>query len=141
MRSPVRLIAVFLVIVAVILGVFFAVASTTGPAPITRVEKLTFRQSQAIPNFSDTTHTVSDPAKIALFTALTTRYSIDTARFPTSLNDVCTGGLATDITLYSPDAATQRLRIYDCGLAVAKGTFVTDATALFVGWRATDAPR
>lgn len=138
MRPPARLIAVIaaVVIVALVLLVF-AVNSSSRPllGPITGIQ---YSQSKAVEGFSDSSHETTDPERIAAFTKLVKEYSIDVTHFDQTLNDVCTGGLATNITLEFADSKTAKLRVYDCGRTVPRGTFVSDTSALFTRWRAAD---
>jgi hypothetical protein len=127
--------------VAVLLAVFFAVQLFSRPVSLAPIERIEFSQYQAVPNFSDTTHVVSDAKRLDAFRALVSRYSIDLHNFDGSLNDDCTGGLSTNITIRFSDATVQKLQLYDCGKPVAGGTFVSDATALFSSWRAADSAR
>jgi hypothetical protein len=123
------------VVVVVALAAVFVVQLVLKPAPAGPITALTFTQSQSVPGFHPATRTVTDPAQIARFTKLTQKYSVAVTAFDDSLNDVCTGGLETRVTLRFADSTMTRFRLYDCSGGVAKGTFVTDATALFSGWR------
>jgi hypothetical protein len=134
----VRVIAWASVVVAIALAVLFVTQVLLKPEPTKPVESIEFHQSQAVPNFEDGDHQVTEPAQLTAFSALVKKYSIDLGNFDTALNDGCTGGLATDVTVHFTDSTSQKLRIYDCGGPVAKGTFVTDATALFTQWRDGD---
>ncbi|WP_394769671.1 hypothetical protein [Lacisediminihabitans sp.] len=136
--DPPRTVVWISAVLAVGLAVFFAVQLFSRPVSLAPIEKIEFSQYQAVPNFSDTVHVVSDEKRIDEFRALVRQYSIDVRNFDDSLNDDCTGGLATSITLHFTDSTSHKLQIYDCGKPVAGGTFVSDATALFVGWRAAD---
>ncbi|MET4782709.1 hypothetical protein [Glaciihabitans sp. UYNi722] len=126
------------VVVAVALAVLFVTDVLLKPAPATPIQGLEFHQSQAVPNFDDGAHDVTDPVKLAAFSTLVKKYSIDLTDFNTAMNDGCTGGLATSITVTFTHSASQKLRIYACGGDTAKGTFVSDATALFSQWRTDD---
>lgn len=138
MRPPTRLfVAITVVVVAALLVIVVAINSTPRPA-LTPITAIAYIQSKAVKGFSDSPHQTTDPARIAAFTALSKKYSIDVTRFDRTLNDVCTGGLATDITLTFADSRTAKLRVYDCGRTVPRGTFVSDTSALFTGWRAAD---
>ena len=103
--------------------------------PITGIQ---YSQSTAVAGFSESKHQTSDSARIAAFTAVVKKYSIDVTDFDQSLNDVCTGGLATAVTLEFADSKTAKLRIYDCGRIEPRGTFVSDASALFARWATAD---
>jgi hypothetical protein len=127
-----------LAIIAVLLAVFFAVQLFSKPVSHAPIVKIEFSQYQAVPNFSDYPHVVTDEKRLDAFRTLVSRYSIDVRNYDKALNDDCTGGLTTNITLRFGDATTQKLQIYDCGKPTAGGTFVTDATALFSKWRAAD---
>jgi hypothetical protein len=134
----VRLIAAIAAVVIVAL-VLLIVAVNSGNRPVlTPITSIQYSQSKAVKGFSDSSHKTSDPARIATFTAIVTKYSIDVTHFDRTLNDVCTGGLATDITLGFADSKTATLRVYDCGRTVPRGTFVSDSSALFTRWRAQD---
>lgn len=128
----------FAAVVVAVLLVLLVVRIATPPPTVPPVTSIRFLQSKAVPHFTAHSHTVDSPGQIAQFGALLKKYSIDPANFDDTLNDVCTGGLATNITLRFADAPPDRLRIYDCGRTDARGTFVTDATALLAGWSASD---
>lgn len=138
MTSPLRVIGWFAAVVVATLLVVLLVQVFTPPPTMPPVTSIRYLQSKASPQFTASAHTVDSPGRISQFTALLKKYAIDPANFDRTLNDVCTGGLATDITLRFEDAASDRLRIYDCGRTVAGGTFVTDATALVTAWNASD---
>jgi hypothetical protein len=128
-------------IIAIVLAVFFAMQLVSKPVSLAPIETIEFSQYQAVPNFTDTTHVVSDEKRLDAFRTLVSRYSIDLRNYDETLNDDCTGGLSTKITIHFTDATLGKLRIYDCGKPLAGGTFVTDATALFSSWRAADTGR
>jgi hypothetical protein len=137
-RSPARLfvLAGALVVVALIaVSVVMLMAPARVVAPIVSIE---YSQFKAVPDFPSSSHTTTGPDRIREFTALAKKYSIDVTHFDQNLNDDCTGGLATDITLKFSDSTTARLHLYDCGRTVARGSFVSDATALFTTWRIAD---
>lgn len=126
-------------VVAIVLAVLFVTLVVLRPAPPKPIESIQFHQSQAEPNFEDGQHTVTDRARIAQFRALVVKYSIDLGNFNAALNDECTGGLATNITVTFTDSSSDKIVIYDCSGTVARGTFVSDATALFSEWRGDSA--
>jgi hypothetical protein len=131
MRLLVALVAVVVVAIVAVL-----IAVDNAPAPrLERVTSIDYSQSKAILDFDDSAHTITDTARIASFTHLVAKYSIDVWHFDQTLNDVCTGGLSTDIDLHFARAKTASLRLYDCGRTVPRGTFVSDATALFTKLR------
>lgn len=101
--------------------------------PITGIQYI---QSKPAEGFTDSSHRTSDPARIAAFTAIVRKYSIDVTHIDPALNDVCTGGLTTEITLEFADSKKVPLRVYDCGRTVPRGTFVSDISALVTRWRA-----
>jgi hypothetical protein len=135
MRGPGRAIAWAAALIVVALVVVFVVRALLPPAEQKPIERLSFSQSQALPGFDDTTRQVTEAPQLAKFSALADKYSIDLAHFDTALNDNCTGGLGTTIAVTFTDSTTARLRLYDCRGGVAKGTFVSGATALFATWR------
>jgi hypothetical protein len=139
MRPPLRLVATLvgaLVVVAIVALVLVIVAIDTRHAPtLAPISAIDYSQYQAVPDFPDATHHTSDPARIAAFTALVKKYSIDVTDFNESLNDDCTGGMATTLTLHFADSKTAKFRVYDCGGQVPRGTFVSDTSALVTRWR------
>jgi len=133
-----RLIAAIAAVVLVAV-VLLIVAVNSGYQPVlTPITNIQYSQSKAVKGFTGSSHETSNPARIAAFTAIISKYSVDVTHFDQTLNDVCTGGLATDITLGFADAKTATLRVYDCGRTVPRGTFVSDSSALFTRWRAQD---
>ena len=138
MRPPVRLFAVVGAVVVVALIVFIVVLNTGSRPVLTSITGIQYSQSTAVTGFSESTHRTTDSARIAAFTALVKKYSIDVTDFDQTLNDVCTGGLATAVTLEFADSKTAKLRIYDCGRIEPRGTFVSDASALFARWASAD---
>lgn len=135
-RSPVRWLALGLAAVVIALIVIFTVRLSTPDAPTGPITSIEYSQTKAIPHFDISVHTVVEPAKITAFTDLLNKYSINANAYKQSLNDGCTGGLATEVTLKYANSPSATFRIYDCASPVPKGTFVTDATALFTGWSA-----
>jgi hypothetical protein len=130
----VRVLIVLLCVVALATAVLVTVqirSRAEGPVTVTR---LTFSQDQAVVGFTPVTKTVTDPARIAKFQALVSKYDIDETDFDTRLNDVCTGGLDTRVTLSASDDSRHTMRLYDCSGGGARQTFVTDATALLTAW-------
>jgi hypothetical protein len=137
-RPPARLIAVFAVVVVVVLVVLIVAVNSGNRLPLTPITSIQYGQSKSVAGFTGSSHQTSDPARIAEFTTIASKYSIDVTHFDRTLNDVCTGGLATEITLGFADSRTAKLRVYDCGRTVPRGTFVSDTSALVAGWRAQD---
>jgi hypothetical protein len=138
LRPPLRLIAAIAAVVIVALVVLVAAINSGYRPALTPITSIQYGQSKAVKGFVESSHKTSDPARIAAFTAIVSKYSIDVTHFDQALNDVCTGGLATDITLGFADSKTATLRVYDCGRTVPRGTFVSDSSALFTQWRAQD---
>jgi hypothetical protein len=124
--------------VVAVLGVAIAAVSSNSRTELPAISGIEYSQSKAVAGFIGSSHRTTNPRRIADFTALVTKYSIDVTRFDRALNDVCTGGLATDISLEFADTKTTTFRIYDCGRTVPRGTFVSDTSALFTRWRAAD---
>jgi hypothetical protein len=138
MRPPLRLIAAIgVVVIVAAVALVLAVNSASRPVTTT-ITGIQYSQSKAVEGFSPSSHQTSDPARIAAFTAIVKKYGVDVTHFDQTLNDVCTGGRATDITLEFADSKTAKLRVYDCGRTVPRGTFVSDTSALFTKWRAQD---
>ena len=138
MRPPVRLfVAVGAVVVVAVVVLIAALNSGSRPV-LTSITGIQFSQSTAVAGFSKSTHRTTDPARIAAFAAVVKKYSIDVTDFDQTLNDVCTGGLATAVTLEFADSKTAKLRIYDCGRIEPRGTFVSDASTLFARWASAD---
>ncbi|MHC5795169.1 hypothetical protein ACVXZ4_03345 [Lacisediminihabitans sp. FW035] len=137
-RPPLRLIAALAGVVVVALVLTIVALSSSPRAALPPITGIQYSQSKAVEGFSDSSHETSDPARIAAFTAIVKKYGVDVTNFDQTLNDVCTGGLATDITLEFADSKTAELRVYDCGRTVPRGTFVSDTSALFTRWRAED---
>lgn len=136
MRMPARLAIGILGLVVVVLAIIFAVRALAPDVTTAPVTGIRYSQAQPVPNFDTSMHTVTDSRSLAEFAAIVAKYSVNLNSFDDNLNDVCTGGLSTSITVSYSGAPPSRLRIYDCALPVPKGTFVTDATALFTGWSA-----
>ncbi len=138
MRPPPRLIAALAAVIIIVVALL-VVSVTSGPRPeTTPITSIQYSQSKAVEGFTNSSHQTSDAARIAAFTAIAKKYGVDVTHFDQTLNDVCTGGLATDITLEFADSKTAELRVYDCGRTVPRGTFVSDTSALFTRWRAQD---
>ncbi len=137
-RLQLRLIAVVAAVVTVALVVLIVTLNSGSRPELTPITSIQYSQSKAVEGFSASSHETTDAARIAAFSAIVTKYSIDVTNFDQTLNDVCTGGLATVITLRFADSKSAKLRVYDCGRTVPRGTFVSDASALFTRWRAED---
>ncbi|MBG6106686.1 hypothetical protein [Frigoribacterium sp. CG_9.8] len=138
MRPQARLIVAVAAVVITALVVLIVATTVGSRSTVTSITDITYSQSKSVKGFSGSSHETSDASRIAAFTAIASKYRIDVTRFDETLNDVCTGGLITDITLGFADAKTATLRVYDCGRTVARGTFVSDTSALFTRWRAQD---
>lgn len=138
MQRPIRLALGFFVVIAVVVAIFVVVQVTSKPVVPAVITSIGYVQNQAVPNFTDAEHTVTDVAQIKDFENLAAKYNVDLAHFNTAQNDVCTGGLGTTVTIKFDRLPTDTVQIYSCSGSVAKGTFVTDATHLFSGWRAKD---
>jgi hypothetical protein len=132
-RDPQKPIIWFAVAVAVVLAAVLAVQLLTVPQPLKAIRSIVFSQSQAVPNFDTSSHTVESPTRIREFSALVKKYGVDVYDFDPSLDDGCTGGVATKMTLHFVDGSDQRLEVYACGGKA--GTFVQDVTDLVTSWR------
>lgn len=141
MRNPARLLIWILGIVVLGLVVFIAAQTIIKPDVSNPIERIEYSQYQAAPDYDDASYTVTEGPRIAEFQALLTKYSIDVADFNSAQNDGCTGGLATNITLYTAGNHMQKLNIYSCRGPKASGDFVADATALFSSWHREDAAK
>lgn len=139
MKRPLRLL-IWLVAAAVLFVIVLAVTQALikpgGSNPIERIE---YSQYQSVPDYDGGTYTVTNGARIEGFQTLVKKYKIDLADFNSAENDGCTGGLATNLTLYSAGNRMQKLNLYSCRGPQAQGDFVADATALISSWHAKDA--
>lgn len=126
-----------LIAVAVSVGVI--VYETHRPAPQRALTGLSFSQSQAVPDFDRRTVRVDEKSDLVELTTVATRYGVDLAHYDASRNDGCTGGVRTVARLAFAGGGTATLDLYDCGGTVPRGTFLTDATALFTRWRTNGA--
>lgn len=133
-RPPFRLLVVLLCVVALASAVIVVKQVTSRDEAPVAVTSLAYSQNQTVVGFTPVSKTVTDPARIAKFQALVTKYDVDETDFDTRLDDVCTGGLETKVTLTTADNDRYRLRLYDCSGGDARQTFVTDATALLSSW-------
>ena len=140
MRPPVRLLAAVGTVVVVALVALVVVMNSGSRPVLTPVTGIRYSQSTAVAGFSQSAHRTTDSEEIAAFAAVVRKYSIDVTDFDQSLNDVCTGGLATAVTLEFADSKTAKFRLYDCGRIEPRGTFVSDASALFARWATADGP-
>ena len=140
MKRPLRpliwLVAAAVLFVIVLL-VTHALIKPSGSNPIERIE---YSQYQSVPDYDGGTYTVTNGARIESFQVLVRQYKIDLADFNSAENDGCTGGLSTNLTLYSAGNSMQKLNLYSCRGPKATGDFVADATALVTSWHAKDAP-
>ncbi|MCU1586365.1 MAG: hypothetical protein JWM49_2921 [Microbacteriaceae bacterium] len=137
MTSRARAVGLFAAIIIVAtVAVVILVNVLTPPVRTAPIESIRYNQTKTEPGFDDSTHTVTDRTRVAAFSAIVKKYSIDVGHFDSTLNDECTGGLATNIAVTLTDHTVDRLSIYDCGRTVPRGTFVSDATALFTSWSA-----
>jgi hypothetical protein len=135
--SPARATGLFAAIVIVAaVAVVILVNLLTPPVRMAPIESIQYYQTKTVPGFDNSTHTVTDPTQVAAFSTIVKKYSIDFDHFDSTLNDDCTGGLATNITVTLTDRSVHKISIYDCGRTVPRGTFVSDATALFTSWSA-----
>jgi hypothetical protein len=137
-RRPLRLLIWLLAAVALVIIVAVVSQTVIRPNVSNPVERIEYSQYQAVPNYDDTTYTVTAGHRIDDFDRLITKYKVDVADFNNAENDGCTGGLATSVTLYTSGNRMQKLNLYSCRGPKARGDFVADATALFSGWHAAD---
>ncbi len=138
MMRPARIAIGALAVLVIGLLLYFALqifAPATSSAVVTG---LRYSQTQTVPDFDTSRHTVTDPERVAAFTTLVKKYAISVQSFDQSVNDRCTGGLQTTVTVMFASGPNSEMRLYDCSEPSPKGTFVTDATALFTGWSAAD---
>ena len=139
MRRPIRLLlwaGAIVVLFVVVLLVSQALIKPNISNPIERIE---YSQYQAVPDYDANMYTVTNGGRIARFEALVKKYSVDLADFNSAENDGCTGGLATNLTLYTAGNRMQKLNLYSCRGPEARGDFVADATALVSAWHKADA--
>lgn len=136
MRHPARLFGILLGLVVLGLVVLFLTQVLSRPPIEQKAAELRYSQSQATPGFDAAQHTVTDPADLAAFNALVSKYSIDLGNYDRNGNDTCTGGLSTTVQVTLASGARDNLYLYSCRSATAGGDFVTEATNLFSSWRA-----
>ncbi len=139
MRRPIRLLLWVIAAVVLVIGVAIVSQTLIRPASSNPVERIEYSQYKAVPDYDDTTYTVTSGNRIDKFTALVKKYKVDVADFNNAENDGCTGGLATSVTLYTAGNKMQKLNLYSCRGSKARGDFVADATALFSAWHTEDA--
>lgn len=128
-------------ILAFIIIVLFVSRALIRPGISNPVERIEYSQYDASASFDNSAYTVTKGERIAKFQALLKKYSIDIGDFNNALNDGCTGGLSTNVTLYISGNRIQKLNLYSCQGPDASGTFVTDATKLFSTWHTEDQPK
>jgi hypothetical protein len=139
--SRARLIFWIVAILAFVTVVLFITRAVIQPNLSNPVERVEYSQYTSTPDYDNSIYTVTNGVRIAKFQALVKKYSVDIADFNNALNDGCTGGLATNVTLYRAGNAMQKLNLYSCRGPNASGTFVADATKLFSEWHAKDQPK
>ena len=136
MTRPARIAIGALAVLVIGLLFYFAIQIFAPAVSSAVVTGLRYSQTQTVPDFDTSPHTVTDPERLDAFTTLVKKYAISVQSFDESLNDRCTGGLQTTVTVMFASGPNAELRLYDCSKPLPKGTFVTDATALFTGWSA-----
>lgn len=139
MRRPLRLVLWFAAVVVLIVVVLIVSQALIKPNVSNPIERIEYSQYEPIPDFDANTYTVTSGPRIAAFEALVKKYSVDLADFNSAQNDGCTGGLATNLTLYTSGNRMQKLNLYSCRGPQARGDFVADTTALISGWHSEDA--
>jgi hypothetical protein len=137
-RRPIRLLIWLLAAAVLVVGVVIVSQTLIRPNVSNPVERIEYSQYQAVPDYDDTTYTVTAGHRIEDFDALVKKYKVDVADFNNAENDGCTGGLATSVTLYTAGNRMQKLNLYSCRGPKVRGDFVADATALFSGWHKAD---
>jgi hypothetical protein len=136
-KSPARATALFAaIVITATVAVVILVNVLTPPVRLAPIQSIQYYQTKTVPGFDNSMHTITDPTRVAAFSAIVKKYSIDLDHFDSTLNDECTGGLATNIAVTLGDRSVHKLRIYDCGRTTPRGTFVSDATALITSWSA-----
>ncbi len=138
MRRPFRLLIWLGGIVVLFIVVLVVSQALIRPNVSNPIERIEYNQYQAVPNYDDTTYTVTSGQRIARFQALVKEYKVDLADFNSAQNDGCTGGLSTNLTLYTAGNRQQKLNLYSCRGPRATGDFVADATKLVSSWHTAD---
>ncbi len=94
---------------------------------------VSYRQSQAVPGFDDSTHTTTDPGRLAELR----RVLHDDGWLPgdtgRGANDGCTGGITTHLRMTLGDGTTSELVTYRCGNDA--DALTADVTRLVSSWR------
>jgi hypothetical protein len=140
-RRPVRLLLWVVAAAVLFVVVLFVSQALIRPNVSNPIERIEYSQYQAVPSFDNTTYTVTSGQRISKFEALVKKYSVDLADFNSAQNDGCTGGLATNLTLYTAGNKMQKLNLYSCRGPHAGGDFVADVTKLVSTWHKADTPR
>lgn len=138
MRRPVRLLLWLGAVVVLFVVVLLVSQALIKPNVSNPIERIEYSQYDALPGYDNATYTVTAGRRIDAFEDLVKKYSIDLADFNSAQNDGCTGGLATNLTLYTAGNRMQKLNLYSCRGPNASGDFVADATALVSKWHKLD---
>ncbi len=99
-----------------------------------RITSVSYKQSQSVPNFDDSTRTTTDPIKLAALEKILRDDGWHPGDEPDEHNDGCSGGIATTVTMQLSDGSSARLATYACGDSSDRLT--TDLTTLVSAWRA-----
>jgi hypothetical protein len=137
-RRPFRLLIWVVGVVVLFVVVLVVSQALIRPNVSNPIERIEYSQYQAVPNYDDTTYTVTNGSRIARFESLVKKYKVDLADFNSAQNDGCTGGLSTTVTLYTAGNRLQKLNLYSCRGPKATGDFVADTTKLFSSWHTAD---
>jgi hypothetical protein len=137
-RRSFRLLLWLAAVVVLFIIVLFVSQALIKPNVSNPIERIEYSQYQAVPNYDSTTYTVTSGVRIARFETLVKKYSVDLADFNSAQNDDCTGGLSSNLTLYTAGNKMQKLNLYSCRGPKASGDFVADATALVSSWHKQD---
>jgi hypothetical protein len=98
---------------------------------VAQITKLEYSQSKAVPDFDNSTHTVTDTADLSQLRSVLQR----DGWYPgavTSSGDGCTGGLTTNLHLTFADHSSSQLTVYQCGGST--DSLTTDVTELISSW-------
>jgi hypothetical protein len=119
------------VVVAIVVVVVILVAR---PGPWGGgLTSVAYSQSQAVPNFDDSTHTTTDPQRLAALTKVLRDDGWQPVRTIVVSKPGCAGGITTRLKLTLTGGGTTTLQTYRCGND--NDRLSADVTELVSGWR------
>jgi hypothetical protein len=131
-RSVLWIAASVVVVVVAVVIIVWALRPTSWTGALTSVS---YRQIEAVPNFDESMHTTTDPARLTALTKVLKDNGWTPGATVGTGDGGCAGGIETQLVLALGDGSTSKLTTYRCG--DGNGALTRDVTSLVSSWRAS----